>query len=244
MAESQRTSLLRNRRPRVSRTLSGHPRTGGNGDEDRRHPAAGPQLLVRVRSAPDRADGAHAGADARRSRAARAVVRVGHLRRGWVDPRTHPRPRRADPARDRDDPDGAPHLRLSHPGRPRRRRRAVPRRRDREHPRPRGRPAQGPRPPPRRADLCGRAGAARAGDRRLLDRRRRAPGAAPPITVEGRRPPPHGREARARPTSRSPSSSSMPTTTSTSSRVSPRTGSTSRSSPGSCRRRASPGSSA
>jgi hypothetical protein len=49
--------------------------------------------------------------------AARPAVRLGHLWRRRLDPRAHPRDRRADPRRDRFDAGGAPHLRRRKPRR-------------------------------------------------------------------------------------------------------------------------------
>ena len=70
------------------------------------------------------------------------------------------------------------------------------------------RPAEGPEPPARRAEARDRPRRARARDRRVLDRRGRAPRRPSGVDRDGRGPPPAGREARRRPTSGSRSSSS------------------------------------
>ena len=104
--------------------------------------AAGPTFSFEFFPPKTDAEQAHAGAHAARARAARPVVRVGHLpRRRASSARAHARPRRRH-AQDHDaHADGAPHLRRAHAPRAGRDPRRVPQGRHRERARARRRPA-------------------------------------------------------------------------------------------------------
>ena len=145
----------------------------------------------------------------------RPVVRVGDLRRRRVDPRPHPRHRRAGQRQPAVPGHGPPHLRGPHPRPDHGAARRVRRRRHPQHPGPGRRPARRRQRPRRRLHLRHRAGRDGARPpRRLLRRRRRPPRAAPPLGRRPRgRPPLAGRQAGAWPTSPSRSSSSRSTTT-------------------------------
>ena len=108
------------------------------------HPTAG--VLGRVLP-PEDADGPRAAVrDGRGAEAARAGLRLGHLRRRRSHPRRHGRDRRADQARPRARGDGAPELRRRDPRRAGRDPRPLRGDRDRERAGPARRPAARARP--------------------------------------------------------------------------------------------------
>ena len=79
--------------------------------EDRGPPRPGRELFVRVLPTEDTGRGSTAGNDVARAATAHAVVRLGHLRRRRLNPRTHARPRCAHEPRVWPHRNGAPDVR-------------------------------------------------------------------------------------------------------------------------------------